>query len=107
MRFAFRLVLILTLLWCGLHLVEPAEAHGSASEAHAWTGVAVADTDDCSSPRGGAGGQEADHHCPMAPDPGIPPRIAAPTLPAAPAYLNPTRPLASRALAPPLQPPAA
>ena len=106
MRLAFHLVLIVTLLWCGLHLAEPAQAHGAAEQAHAWTGVAVADADDCSSP-GGAAGQEADHHCPMAPDLGVVPRVAGPMLPAVPATLIPTRALASRALAPPLQPPAA
>lgn len=106
MRCAFRLVLMFTLLWCGLHLAEPAQAHGAATEAHAWTGVAVADADDCA-PTGGTPAPEADHHCPMAPDLGVVPRVAGPMLPAVPVMLTPARPLASRALAPPLQPPSA
>lgn len=106
MRRALHLLLALTVLWCGLHVMEPAEA--LAGPFHADHGTKRADAaGDQDEPDHAPARHACHHHCPVAPDlRGA--SEAAPLAPAAPilSVANPAA-LASLAHAPPLQPPSA
>lgn len=108
MRRAIHLLLMLTVLWCGSHLGEPAEAHergaahASTLEAHMLPG----DVDDA----GGSPGkstQVGHHHCPIAPDGHFAPALCEPASVDGPVYARPVAVLESLSPKPPIQPPSA
>lgn len=101
----FRLLTILSLVWCALGVGEPAAAHDDTSAQHITIGAPHAgDTPVDLPPAPESGGH---HHCPVAPD--LPLVAAAPAI--APVAAMPvagrSTALASLTRAPPLQPPAA
>lgn len=104
---AIRLLVVLAVLWCGLHL-SPAEAdvpHGKAG-----AGLMLHDE-----ARGGVpsdhglphASQACHNHCPVAPDQGHGAALSAPALAAAAPFATPAKKLVSLSRAPPVQPPAA
>ncbi|RYD88238.1 MAG: hypothetical protein EOP61_33955 [Sphingomonadales bacterium] len=104
MHVALRLLLALSLIWCGLHVAEPAQAgaaHADQSQ------VAKLLDADCGEERGEPASHAHHHHCPVAPDParegGNLHRLALATAP----FAQPTAALRSLSRAPPLQPPSA
>ena len=109
MRAAIRLLTLLCLLWCGVHVAEPAAAHGGPVAEHQAVDVGRIIPGDPRSSDGGLeqGTHAAHHHCPIAPDQRL---AGAPAVPN-PAAATPVAPhaaaLASLTRAPPLQPPAA
>ncbi|RYD65799.1 MAG: hypothetical protein EOP58_06760 [Sphingomonadales bacterium] len=104
MQFALRLFLTLSLIWCGLHVAEPAQA-----------GVAQADQSEVAKLLDADSGTEAGepasdahhHHCPVAPDPDHSgsdlPGLSLTNAP----FTPPSAALRSLTRAPPLQPPSA
>lgn len=105
MRAAIRLLTMLCLLWCGLHVAEPAAAHDvSGDTIVALAGAAPADPCDAGSERSAHAGH---HHCPIAPDQRLAATTGAPDFTAGAPVTSPTAALASLTRAPPLQPPAA
>ena len=105
MRLALRLVVMITLIWCGLHIAEPADAHPVSALQQADI-AAPADhmPDRDEAPQQSA---HASHHCPVAADPqaatGAAPSPASPLRLFVPAAI----PLPTLSRAPPLQPPSA
>ncbi|RYY28291.1 MAG: hypothetical protein EOP62_03580 [Sphingomonadales bacterium] len=104
MRFTLRLLLTLSLIWCGLHIAEPAQA----SAAHAdQSEVAKLLEADCGAERGEPAQHAHHHHCPVAGDPARDTsdlhRLSLTTAPFAPLAAT----LHSLSRAPPLQPPLA
>lgn len=103
MAFALRLVVMFTLIWCGLHIAEPAQAHGGPVAAHALMDAGH-DGDERSQP--GEPMHGGHHHCPVAADP-APHGDAATLTPApSPVFASGTATMRSLTRAPPLQPPA-
>lgn len=104
MRRAIQILLVIAVLWCGLHL-PPAETDAMASSAIADAAHAVPDSaDDSAQPHGGHG---CHSHCPLAanlnsgPSSGIHAPIGAPH------FASRIATLTSAAQAPPVEPPAA
>lgn len=98
------LAVILSVLWCGLHLVEPAgTAPGLVDIAHAQSLPADSHDD------GGAGqvGHSGHHHCPVTPNLPAAGNMTAPVPCRVPVFMPSAAPLGSLAHAPPLQPPTA
>lgn len=97
------LAVILSVLWCGLHLMEPAgTVAGLIDVAHA-----ESLPDDCDDDAGGKVAHSGHHHCPVAPEQRYPAVAAAPRLTAIPLFARQPEALPSLAQAPPLQPPTA
>lgn len=62
-----RLFTLISLIWCSLHIAEPAAAHGATPAEHAMFDAAGSDpVDDGADPDVPLHGGH--HHCPMAPD---------------------------------------
>lgn len=105
MRPLLRLVLMFTLTWCGLHIAEPAQAHGGPVAEHALLEPAGHDGEDRQQP--GEPAHASHHHCPVAPDQSLRDGDAALSSGAALIFAPRVAPLCSLAQAPPLQPPSA
>lgn len=104
MRSAIRLLTMLCLLWCGLHIAEPAAAHGGPVAEHQAVDTAPTNPSDTTPEQGTHAGH---HHCPVAPDQSLADGACATTLTAATPLAPRAAALASLTRAPPLQPPAA
>ncbi|KRA84271.1 hypothetical protein [Altererythrobacter sp. Root672] len=108
MRRALHLLLLLAVLWCGIHVGEPAMAHDETLHHQ------LAAADDSSRD---AGGEKQDgvfdaahvghHHCPMAPACNDGAASSTGLTDGAPVFAAAVAPLASLSQAPPLEPPAA
>ena len=98
-----RLLMIVGVLLCSMHIAEPASAHSTSSET-AFHLSAGDDEQDGQNPASklAHGGQ---HHCPVAPDPGGSLTSTEPHLARAPLFAAPATQLASRILPPLLDPP--
>lgn len=98
-----RLLMIIGVLLCSMHLAEPASAHSTASEA-AFHLSAGDDDQDRQEPAStlAHGGQ---HHCPVAPDLRATSADTTPHPARAPLFAAPATQLASRVLPPLLDPP--
>lgn len=105
MRPLLRLVVMFTLIWCGLHIAEPAQAHGGAVAEHALLEPAGHDGEDRQQP--GEPAHASHHHCPVAPDQSLRDSHAAWANGISLIFVAPVAALHSRAQAPPLQPPSA
>lgn len=108
MRCALHLLIILCVLMCGLHLGEPAEAHGGHLQTEHAQGATTDLGKDNEGPAESAKlGQGTHSHCPMTPDQTGAVAIA----PAAPAdmilFVTPVAVLHSLSQAPPVDPPLA
>ncbi|WP_343518240.1 hypothetical protein [Sphingomonas sp.] len=103
MRPLLRLVLIFTLIWCGLHIPEPAQAHGGPVAEHALLDPAGDEGEDRQQP--GEPAHASHHHCPVAPDQALRDGGNAWANGAAPIFAPRVAALRSHAQAPPLQPP--
>jgi hypothetical protein len=99
-----RLLIILGVLLCSMHLAEPASAHASTKEAAFH--LSVGDGDESgpeSAPKLAHGGH---HHCPVAPDLGSAPPESR-DLARGPLFVTGATQLSSRTLPPLLDPPLA
>lgn len=104
MRAAIRLLTLLCLLWCGVHVAEPAAAHGGPVAEHQAIDAGQPSPSDSVPEQGTHAGH---HHCPIAPDQRLAEAAAAPALGTTRPVAAATDALASLTRAPPLQPPAA
>lgn len=97
------LAVILSVLWCGLHLPEPAGiAAGLVDVAHAESLPGH-----CDDEAGGKIAHSGHHHCPVAPEQRYPAVAATPRLTIVLLFARQSGALPSLAQAPPLQPPTA
>lgn len=104
MRAAIRLLTMLCLLWCGLHIAEPAAAHDGPVVEHQAVDTNHPNPSDTTPEQGT---HASHHHCPIAPDQAWADAAGAPHLVIAAPVAARTTALASLTRAPPLQPPAA
>ena len=98
-----RWLVMLAVLLCSMHFADPASAHATTNDAaaHFFT-----DGDEPESGDPGPGlTHVAHHHCPVAPDIQAPRLADAPDAATAPIFAAPALPLASRRIAPLLDPP--
>lgn len=101
------LLVIFSVLWCGLHLMEPAgTVAGLVDLAHAEAVHADGPANDCDGDAGKVA-HSGHHHCPVAPDQRAPALAAVPYPATTPLFARQPGALASLAQAPPLQPPTA
>lgn len=105
MRPLLRLVVMFTLIWCGLHIAEPAQAHGGTVAEHTLLEPAGHDGEDRQQPDEPA--HASHHHCPVAPDQSLRDGGNAWANGAALIFAPRVAVLHSLAQAPPLQPPSA
>ena len=103
MRFAIRLLLTVCLIWCGLHLAEPAEAHAVPG------GVSQLLDAGCEEPSGDSerASHVHHHHCPVAGDPRAGSCDGHLRVAVAEPFAGQVAQLRSLSRAPPLQPPSA
>lgn len=103
MRLAMHLLLAICLVWCGLHVAEPAEAH-AAGQAE----VSLIAEDCDKTPEGeGRAAHLHHHHCPVAPDQRLAARGSLSFSAQELRFPGRIVPLHSLSRAPPLEPPAA
>ena len=98
-----RLLMIVGVLLCSMHIAEPASAHSTASETAFHLSAGDDEGDDPNPVSNLAHGGH--HHCPVAPDPGGPSAGSEPNPARAPLFAAPATQLASRILPPLLDPP--
>ncbi len=102
----FSLLLVVCVLWCGVHVAEPVQAHDEA-EHHAFeAGASHADDEPDGTHQGGTA-HAIQHHCPVAPDQAAATETCAVETAGAAHFTAPVAALASLTRAPPLEPPAA
>lgn len=100
-----RLLIILGVLLCSMHLAEPASAHSSTGEAAFHLSVGDGDQSGSeSAPKLAHGGH---HHCPVAPDLGSAPSESPDLFARGPLFVAGATQLSSRILPPLLDPPLA
>lgn len=106
MRRVMHILLAVAVLWCGLHLGEPAHAHDEAEQHQAHDGASA--TDDGEQDRTGpAKAIHLHHHCPMATGQHLNAISAEAAMGEALLFVRPVAALHSRSQAPPLEPPVA
>ena len=101
-----RLLLIVSVLWCGAHIAEPVQAHDAA--AHRTLGAEPGHVDgDPDDTRQGSAEHAIHHHCPVASGHAAAATSCAVESGGAGHFAAPAAELASLTRAPPLEPPAA
>lgn len=103
-----RLLMVMAVLWCGVHTAVPASAmtEGAPTEASAHADHGFETSRD----RPGESDkpdQVSHNHCPMAPDQPIAAAVGKPLTLKGPVFALPVQTLSSRSQAPALEPPAA
>lgn len=106
MRAAFRLLVMIAVLWCGLHLDEPAHAHEDI-EQHQVLDAPDPDGDDRPDRDGPSKAAHVHHHCPMAAEPRTGTVSVGPGLTAEILFPGRVAVLHSLSQAPPVEPPSA
>ncbi|MFT4026105.1 MAG: hypothetical protein QM676_04805 [Novosphingobium sp.] len=99
----FNLLVILSVLWCGPHLMAPAGTEPGLADSHAIEQV----SGDCHDGDGGKAAHSGHHHCPSAPALRFAVETDEPIAAAPLVFAGLTAALASHAQAPPLEPPTA
>lgn len=105
MRTTLRLLTLICLVWCGLHIAEPAAAHGATPAQHAMVDAGHDDEGDADPAEPALHGGH--HHCPVAPDQPRDAGCAKPNRTATALIAGRTIPLTSLTGPPLLRPPAA
>jgi len=108
MRALVHLLLIFSVLWCGSHLGEPAQAHEHGAEQALTLDAHLLPGDgDGAGETPGEHAKGGHHHCPIAPDGLAAPALCDPVPATAPLFARRIATLNSLSQAPPVQPPAA
>ncbi len=105
MRRALHVLLVLSVLWCGLHVVDVIDARAATAADRCGERTILAE--DCEGHDGGVEGltHACHHHCPIAPDQRFAQGEQADVLPRMAPIPSPARTLYSLSQAPPLDPP--